>query len=272
MKKTIIIALSTFIIILLGFNFVSAKKTYKSFNLPDGAVEIVSGVFSLGETIDKKSGKKVSGFAIIHKKENKGKPAGVGGGKGKDKNSEASCYGFLAKGAKWKSVEPWVVNATNPYGITSESIYSILENGVAKWEDASDGKNILGNGYVTIDELVADTSSLDGLNEVYFGQLDEGTIGVTIIWGVFGGAPKNRELVEWDQVYNILYEWSDNGEVGKMDFDNIATHELGHSVGMGDLYESTCADMTMYGYGTEGETKKRNLEAGDITGIQELYL
>jgi hypothetical protein len=27
----------------------------------------------------------------------------------------------------------------------------------------------------------------------------------------------------------------------------------------------------MYGYATEGETKKRTLEIGDITGIKKLY-
>ena len=56
-----------------------------------------------------------------------------------------------------------------------------------------------------------------------------------------------------------------------MDLDSIVTHELGHSVGLGDLYTAECAEQTMYGYATEGETKKRDLEAGDIVGIQKLY-
>ena len=55
-----------------------------------------------------------------------------------------------------------------------------------------------------------------------------------------------------------------------MDFDNIATHELGHSVGMADLY-NTCTDETMYGYSTAGEIKKRDLNIGDINGINSLY-
>ena len=56
-----------------------------------------------------------------------------------------------------------------------------------------------------------------------------------------------------------------------MDFESIATHELGHSVGMGDLYTTDCGEMTMYGYATDGETKKSSLEDGDITGVKELY-
>ena len=56
-----------------------------------------------------------------------------------------------------------------------------------------------------------------------------------------------------------------------MDLQNIAVHELGHSFGLADIYSSSCAEVTMYGYSTEGETKKRTLEQPDITGIQKLY-
>ena len=57
----------------------------------------------------------------------------------------------------------------------------------------------------------------------------------------------------------------------KMDLQNIAIHELGHGIGLLDVYEDACADVTMYGYGTEGETKKRTLETPDITGYTEMY-
>jgi hypothetical protein len=170
------------------------------------------------------------------------------------------------------------VNPANPDGITDSSVFSILENGIAKWEDAADGNvdgtsstDILGPGSVTSVLLQVDTSSMDGQNEVYFDALDEGTIGVTVIWGIFGGPPSQRELREWDQVYNTLYPWSDNGDYQAMDFENIATHELGHSVGMGDLYDASCSEETMYGYGDFGETRKRDLNAGDIEGISKLY-
>ena len=108
---------------------------------------------------------------------------------------------------------------------------------------------------------------------VYFGDVeDSNAIAITIVWGVFRGAPSSRELVEWDQIYDdVDFDWSMSGEAGKMDFENIATHELGHSMGLGDLYTSDCSDQTMYGYASEGETNKRTLESGDITGIQELY-
>jgi len=248
--------------------------------IPAHAVQVSGNVFDLGFAIDQDSGDVVQGYAIVHykdrgatPKDGQAKPDGTPGGGKKDKGGSggSSCYTYLAKGAKWKGTpEPWIVNTSNPYGLSSASVFNILDNGITKWEDAAD-YNILGKGSVTATVLEADETSTDGLNEVYFAELEPGTIGVTIVWGIFGGPPSGRQLVEWDQVYNTYYAWSDTGGAGKMDFDNIATHELGHSVGLGDLYDSGCSEETMYGYGDYGETYKRDLNAGDIAGVSSLY-
>lgn len=252
-----------------------------AFETPAG--ETLSVIF-LGEATDPQSGQLVQGYAFVHHGNGAGRTGeakgGIPGKPGGDPEPEdSSCYGFLSRGAKWRSVENWVVNTSNDDGLPSQSVYDVLDSAVAKWEDAADGVvgdgvgiDILGNGTITQATLVADETSPDGVNEVYFGALGSNTIGVTIIWGSFLGPPKNRELVEWDQVYNqAVYTWSLTGEADKMDFDNIATHEMGHSFGMDDLYTSDCIDQTMYGYADFGETQKRSLEAGDIAGISELY-
>ncbi|MDD5109922.1 MAG: hypothetical protein PHI63_01750 [Patescibacteria group bacterium] len=231
-----------------------------------------SPVISLGPAVDPVSGKMVEGYAIIHYKDNQAKPSGPG-------SKPVACYGFLAKGAKWKAVEPWAVNPANGSGLDGNFVFTNLTGDIANWEDAADGTadgssviDILGNGTQTADVLTADTASPDGKNEVYFGSIsDSNTIAVTIVWGVFGGSAANRVLVEWDQVYNNAYAWSADGAAGKMDFGNIATHELGHSVGLNDQYNTVCSAVTMYGYAGYGETNKQSLEAPDITGVSTLY-
>ena len=169
-------------------------------------------------------------------------------------------------------VEPWVAKTSNVRNLDGVSAFNLLSNGIAKWENAA-SFDILGNGALTSDGLIADTVSPDNKNEVYFANIEtQNAIAVTIVWGIFGGPTYQRVLVEWDQVYDdIDYDWSLAGEVGKMDFDNIATHELGHSVGMGDIYESACSAVTMYGYAATGETKKQTLEPADILGVSALY-
>ncbi|MFN7088328.1 MAG: matrixin family metalloprotease [Candidatus Paceibacteria bacterium] len=230
-------------------------------------------VISLGAGIDPESGQLVEGYAFIHYKDKKAKPPTAG------KVGGAKCYGFLSKGAKWNWTEPWVVNAANSRGLAEAFVLGNLAGNIAKWEDAADGAldgitvDILGEGSATTSVLVADTETPDGQNEVYFADISSpGAIAVTIIWGIFSGPPSGRKLVEWDQVYDDFdHDWSSSGEAGKMDFENIATHELGHSVGMDDVYEVACSEVTMYGYADYGETKKRTLEVPDIVGVSTLY-
>jgi hypothetical protein len=259
--------------------------------IPAHAVKVAPGVFSLGMAID--NGKVVEGYAIIDYKKGFGKP-GIECGNGVCEPSEnarkcpqdcpgngeepdtSSCYGFLARGAKWKTIEPYIINPANTEGLSGAFITSNLAADIDKWETAA-GIDILGEGSSTSKTLIADTVRPDDKNEVYFADIAEpGAIGVTIVWGIFSGPPWARELVEWDQVYDqVDFDWSEDCESEncstKMDFENIATHELGHSVGLDDLYEDRCSEQTMYGYGNYGETKKRTLESGDIKGIQELY-
>lgn len=79
-----------------------------------------------------------------------------------------------------------------------------------------------------------------------------------MIWGYYSGPLPLRELVEWVILFNTYYPWGVDGASDVMDLQNIATHELGHAVGMGDLYNA-CAQETMYGYSGYGETSKRTL-------------
>ena len=253
-------------------------------SLPDQAVEVAPGVFYLGTALEK--GRVVEGFAFLRYGKGFGKPSGcnddgacqgwedadctdcVGGGNGES----SPCYVFLWEdGPIWPHPEDYVVNPANPDGLSDSFIMENMALNVGKWEAAAGpDMEIIGAGDYTTDALVADTKQPDEVNEVYFGSIrgrGRNAIAMTIIWRLTG----IPELIEWDQVYNTGYPWSDSGESGKMDFQNIATHELGHSVGLGDLYTEECTDQTMYGYADYGETNKQTLEAGDIAGIQELY-
>lgn len=245
-------------------SLVSAVPNEK-LSVPKHAVEIAPGIYHLGQAKDK-DGKIVEGIMIIDYKSGSAKPSGVGGGKG----SPTLCYSFLASGAKWKTQEPWVINPSNNEGLDSTFVFTNTAANIQKWEAAGAG-DIFGEGSQTTSALSADEITPDGVNEVYFGIIDDpNTIAVTIVWGVFSGPVKHRYLSEWDQVFDEdSFDWSSSGEAGKMDFENISTHEIGHAFGMG--HPSSCAEETMYAYASNGEIKKRDLNSGDIAGISALY-
>ncbi|KKU52731.1 MAG: hypothetical protein A3G60_01460 [Candidatus Ryanbacteria bacterium RIFCSPLOWO2_12_FULL_47_9c] len=245
------------------------KEPKQHFRLPENAVEIEPNVFALGTARDT-DGSLVEGYAFVHPKYENGK---YGKGSG-PKGGGTTCYAFLASGAKWKSVEPYLFNPANTDSFDEATAALQLAAGITEWEK-NVSPDIISAGTVTSDPLSAESVTPDGLNEVFFAQLDDtSTIAVTITWGVFGGPPQNRKLVEWDMVFNDPdYAWGDvvaTGNTALMDFQNIATHELGHAIGMGHPSDS-CVEETMYRFGSNGEIKKRDLNTGDIAGIKKLY-
>jgi|GEM_PF-2562755 len=109
--------------------------------------------------------------------------------------------------------------------------------------------------------------TLDYQNIITFGPLDIYTLALNTVW-YYSGTGK---IVDSDIQFNIVYNWTTNGSPGTFDLQNIATHELGHTLFLGDLYGSSDREKTMYGYGEPGETKKRTLHQDDINGITYLY-
>jgi len=265
------------VITILVFGFVmqpsvfgsNEKKEDKKFKIPPGLSEIAPGVFSLGKSKDV-NGNEVEGIMFIHSKKEFAKPPGAG------KPTGTTCYAFLTKGGvKWTTPEPWIVNPSNTGGLDSGFILPNIEFNISKWEDASNGiigdhisVNIMGDGSSTGLPLVADSSTPDNQNEIYFANISSsGTIAVTTTWY----STFTKQIVEMDQVFDDNdYDWSASGEAGKMDFENISVHEIGHGVGMGHPSDS-CSNETMYRYASFGETKKRDLNTGDIAGINALY-
>jgi len=280
------LALSIFVIADSSTNLVPAtndkSKSEVLIIIPSHAVELADGVFSLGESMDVNGGV-VEGLMFVYysnheNKRKNAKPPWAGGGNDKGGNTiKTNCYSFMAKGAKWKNIENYMINTNNNAGLSDSFVRNNIASKINKWEDSADGSidgnliNIFGNEISGVVDG-ADNLNPDGKNEILFADIDSpNVIGVTIVWGIFSGPPSQRVLVEWDQVYDDFdFSWSSSGEAGKMDFENIATHEIGHSFGLSHPPEE-CTEETMYAYSSNGETKKRTLEAGDIEGISNLY-
>ncbi len=134
---------------------------------------------------------------------------------------------------------------------------------------------------VTAAELFADTVgtttavgwSEDGENTVsWVGIIPRSIVAIAVIWYVpYTDGDGLGEIVEFDITFNALQKWGIDGEKRAFDVRNVATHEVGHVVGLADLYEDLYRELTMYGYTSKGETIKISLEEGDILGVQYLY-
>lgn len=247
-------------------------------------------VIDLGKQLDPKSGKEVQGLKIVHQVKSQAtvyaesvdvpqfltQPLST---QPIQAINSTGCYGFVAPLTKWKNAEPWVMNATNSRGLDQSTVFNLEKNNISKWEDSADGsfdglvsKDIIGEGTLSAQTL---TGGLNGTNEVYFADVDiPGAVAATTIW-YFGNAtrPQDREIVEWDQVFDDHdFDFSTNGDVQKMDFENVSTHETGLTFGLTDISNDSCGQTTMYNLTAAGELSKSTLEAQDVTGIWQLYI
>ncbi len=182
-------------------------------------------------------------------------------------SSGSGCYKLL--GYKWNPDQlpvKYVINPGNPFGLTQDFITSTLFNSAETWDNAT-STELFSNIY-QIDPS-AKWGIYDGKNSMVFGNnyADSRAIAVTTYWRSLVG----KRLLEFDISYETDYKWGDATiDPSKMDLQNIAVHEIGHGIGLADLYNS-CTQETMYGYSGYGETRKRDLNAGDISGLQKLY-
>jgi hypothetical protein len=198
------------------------------------------------------------------------KPPGTPGkGPGAAKGEEGG-YVLLRGGVKWADKDlpvKYSINA-NGYGGGFDAVVAAFET----W-DAEVAKELYDNAVETTDRsgILRDDN-----NTVSWAFIeDNNIIAQCTIWFYVN----TKEIIEFDIVFSTQQPWGidPDGEetsyvlTNAFDIQNIATHEAGHTLHLGDLYESEYSEMTMYGYAGIGEVKKRSLEWGDKNGVHKLY-
>ncbi len=75
-------------------------------------------------------------------------------------------------------------------------------------------------------------------------------------------------MTDADILYNPAYKWSTTGAPGAYDLQSVATHEIGHQLG---LTHSSHKAATMYYATGKGNTAVRSLHSDDIAGLCQMY-
>ena len=154
----------------------------------------------------------------------------------------------------------YYVNPTNSYGFSQSAVVNTITGSVNTW-DMETAYQVF--SYAGTTSRIA--GKYDGYNVISWGTYSAGVIAVTMSW------VRGKRVLEVDCLMNTYYGWSLTGEAGKMDMQNIMTHELGHFCGIADLYNDADYWLTMYGYAGFGEIYKRTLGLGDIRGLEAFY-
>jgi len=202
---------------------------------------------------------------------------------GKPPPGERGYYKLM--GVKWQSFPvPIEANPSNPSGLSENSVLTAIHWAAEEWDSGAYSQSEGIAWYGAKPDLFADTATtttkgyndlawtkdkMDGKNTIVWGDYPtSGVIAVTIVWY----NAKTKTILEFDMVLDTDYPWGNaTTNPNVMDLQNIATHELGHGVGLDDLYQNPAYQETMYGYSDFGKTSKRDLYIGDKQGITKLY-
>ena len=160
----------------------------------------------------------------------------------------------------WSITAKYWINPKNKYGFSVSAVVTTITTSADTWDGQTSAAVLSYQGTIT-----KSAGKRDGYNVVSWGAYQAGAIAVTYIW--YSGS----QILETDTKMNTFYKWSLSGEAGKMDVQNIMTHEFGHWAGLDDLYGDVDYWLTMYGYADYGETYKQTLGKGDILGLEAVY-
>jgi hypothetical protein len=107
----------------------------------------------------------------------------------------------------------------------------------------------------------------DGLSVTDKGSVAAICPGALACTWLFAGA--DGRTTETDQRFNEDITFSNVGAAGAYDYESIATHETGHSIGLDHANSSNA--LTMYFQITSGTTYVRSLAKGDVLGLRARY-
>lgn len=188
------------------------------------------------------------------------------------------CYLVNLFNARMSAALPWTVDPVNPFSFNPDWLYYQSKKTMDAWQSLTSTR-LWGNLIQGASMSHINASKPANYNGVRFAQVTDSQgrsnniLAITISWyRVISGG---YEIFHWNQLYNtgIPNGWGDSTvDSNKFDLPSTLTHELGHSIGLRDIYdENVCEDVTMFYAGNPNDIRKRTLATGDANGIRQLY-
>ena len=169
-------------------------------------------------------------------------------------------YAYTLTGYKW-NVTPVLMyaNPSTP-DVAATAVETALKAGMNAW-----------NGYTTFQfayggRVTNTAAAVDNRNVIMFRNASNGSaLATTYNWSS-GGSRIDSDIIFWDATYRFFTGTS--GCASGAYIEDVATHELGHTVG---LSHSSLTDATMYYKSTYCTQSLRSLSSDDISGLKALY-
>lgn len=202
--------------------------------------------------------------------------------------SRGSSSSYALTGYRWNQKNPNIQLYLNskdvPSGIKAESAQNAITDAADAWDEAVEQSLFTDDSTVIIDDSkkvinpFSEEYAPDGFNLNGFMNLGNDYLSLTAFWTDLSEKDGYYSIIESDIVYNLDFKWTDDEKqaenTGKLDLQSVALHELGHTIGLGDLYNLNDGDERKLDYAQVMnlyDGPQRTLGNGDLAGAQEMY-
>jgi hypothetical protein len=195
---------------------------------------------------------------------------------------ESDGYGFAANFASWGDYIEWSdlpwqyqIDPDGTPDILGNNEFEAIRAAFSTWENAPYcGVDFVeGNQYDPGDTL-QDYATPDGHNSIGWVPDFQGNSHPLALGLSYNDPQGAGHIIETNVILNDYYTW----RLGDwlpweyvFDVQSTLTHEIGHAIGLADLYAAGNEQQTMWNTGPYRSTDQRSLEWGDFNGAHYLY-
>jgi hypothetical protein len=183
---------------------------------------------------------------------------------------------YCLLGYRWNKKDPqikWYLRddaKLRGEGLDKYAVQGAIAAAANTWDAATNQNLFADTNLVTISSTVK-ADIRDGNNAVAWNSFSPGALAYARTWYQSCKIGGYYSAIESDINLNTGYRWSTTGSGSNIDVQSVVLHEMGHTIGLGDLYGKSqfASDtrQTMHYY----TGVKRTLGNGDKTGAWQLY-